>query len=79
MRNLANFHQNALSVKISTFVGSFCSKQRIHELKIYRGAMLMTLKNDDKFEEKLPCQFKIGMRKLKNFDQSTQKSQKTAV
>ena len=27
------------SVKISTFMESFCPKQKIHELKIYRGVM----------------------------------------
>ena len=36
----------------------------------------MALKNDNKFEEELTCPFKIDMRKLKNFDTSTQKSQK---
>ena len=27
------------SVKIGTFMGSFCPKQKMHELKIYRGVM----------------------------------------
>ena len=36
----------------------------------------MALKNDNKFEEELTCPFKIDMRKLTNFDTSTQKSQK---
>ena len=27
------------SVKIDTFMGSFCSKQKMYELKIYRGVM----------------------------------------
>ena len=31
----------------------------------------MTLKNDAKFEEELTCQFKINVRNLTNFDQST--------
>ena len=31
----------------------------------------MTMKNDAKFEEELTCRFKIDMRNLKNFDQST--------
>ena len=35
----------------------------------------MAMKNDTKFEEELTCQFKIGMRNLKNFDPSTRKSQ----
>ena len=31
----------------------------------------MTMKNDAKFEEELTCHFKIDMRNLMNFDQST--------
>ena len=38
-----------------------------------------TWKNDAKFEEESTCQFKIDMRNLKNFDPSTQKSQKFAL
>ena len=33
----------------------------------------------EKFEEELTCHFKTDMRNLKNFDQSTQKSQKCAL
>ena len=40
---------------------------------------VMIMKNDAKFEEKLTCQFKIDIRKLTNFDPSTQKSQKFAL
>ena len=36
----------------------------------------MTLKNDEKFEEKLTCHFKIDIRNLMNFDPRTRKSQK---
>ena len=39
----------------------------------------MTMKNDTKFGEELTCHFKIDMRNLTNFDQSTQKSQKFAL
>ena len=40
MRNLANFHQSMFeSLKIGTFIGSFYPKQKMHELKIYRGVM----------------------------------------
>ena len=40
MRNLAKFHQSTCeSLKIWTFVGSFYPKQKIYELKIYRGVM----------------------------------------
>ena len=36
---------------------------------------VMTLKNDATFEEELTCQFKIDIRDMTNFDQSTRKSQ----
>ena len=36
----------------------------------------MTLKNDEKSEEKLTCHFKTDTRNLMNFDSTTQKSQK---
>ena len=41
------------------FTGEFC---------------VMTVKNDTKFEEELTCLFKIDMKNLTNFDQSTRKS-----
>ena len=40
MRNLANFYQSMFgSQKIGPLIGSFCSKQKMYELKIYRGAL----------------------------------------
>ena len=40
MRNLANFHQSTFeSLKIGTFIGSFNPKQKMYELKIYRGVI----------------------------------------
>ena len=41
MRNLANFHQTMFeSLKIGILMGSFYPKQKIYELKIYRGNFL---------------------------------------
>ena len=54
-----------------TLMGSFWPKYIIFELQIYREV----LKNDAKFEEKLTCQFKIGMRILTNVDLGTRKFQ----
>ena len=51
----------------------------MQELKNYRGVCVMTLKNDEKFEEELTCRFKIDMRNLTNFEPSTRKSQKFAL
>ena len=39
----------------------------------------MTMKNNAKFEEELPCHFKTDMRNFTNFDSRTQKSKKTAL
>ena len=40
MGNLANFHQSTFgSLKIWTFIGSFYPKQKMYELKNYRGVM----------------------------------------
>ena len=40
MRNLANFHHSMFeSLKIGTLMGSFYSKQKMYELKIYRGVL----------------------------------------
>ena len=122
--------------KICTFIGSYCAKYLMFDLKKYRGVIFheterwckiwrktdlwfgkwheeygkfspeqlkvsklgfwwdpliqsrksmslksteelcaMTMKNDAKFEEELTCHFKIDMRNLTNFHQSTQKCQ----
>ena len=45
-------------------------------LKFTGELCVMTMKNDEKIEEELTCQFKIDMRNLSNFYPSTQKSQK---
>ena len=40
MRNLANFHQSMFrSLNIGTLMGSFYSKQKMYELKTYRGVL----------------------------------------
>ena len=40
---------------------------------------VVTMKNDEKFEEELTCRFKIGMRSLTDFDPSSRKSQKSTL
>ena len=60
-------------------MGSFFSKQKIYELKIYIGVISNDTVNDEKSEEELSCRFKIDMRNFTNFDPSTQKSQKFAL
>ena len=44
-------------------------------LKFIGELCVMKMENDAKIEEELTCQFKVNMRKLTNFDSSTQKSQ----
>ena len=40
MRNLANFQQSMFeTLKIGTLIGSFYPKQKMYELKIYRGVL----------------------------------------
>ena len=40
MRNLANFHQSMFgSLKIGTLMGFFYPKQKMYELKTYRGVL----------------------------------------
>ena len=48
-------------------------------LKFTDELCVMKIKNDVKFEEELPCCFKIDMRNLTNFDLSSQKPQKFAL
>ena len=48
-------------------------------LKLTGELCIMTIKNDEKFEIELTCQFKIDIRNLTNFDPSTRKYQKFAL
>ena len=48
-------------------------------LKFTEELYVMTMKNDEKFEEELTCRFKTDMRNLTNFDPSPQKSQQFAL
>ena len=57
----------------------FCLKLKMYESKIAGELYVVAMKNEAKFEKELTCQYKIDMRNLKNFDPSTQKSQKFAL
>ena len=67
------------NLKIGTLMGSFYPKWKMYEFKITEELCVMTMKNDAKFEEELTCRFKVGMRNLRNFDLSTQNSQKLTL
>ena len=65
------------SVETGTFMGYVCPKQKMHKLKIY--IYMLTLNNDEKFEEELTCRLKIRMENVTNCDPSTGKSQTFAL
>ena len=45
MRDLENFHQSTFkSLKIGTLMGSFYPKQKMQELKIYKGVLCKDIK-----------------------------------
>ena len=44
----------------------------MYALKIYRRVMVITMKNDARFEKKFTRQFKTDMKNLINLDPSTQ-------
>ena len=75
MKNVANFHQNTFeSLKIGIF-----QRRKCMSLKFTGKLCVMTVKNDEKFEKKLTCQFKTDRENLTNCDPSTWKSQKLAL
>ena len=65
--------------KMCTLMGCLWPKYIIFEPKKTVELSFMTLERDAKFEEELTCQFKTDVRKLMNFDLSTQKSQKFSL
>ena len=48
-------------------------------LKFSEELCVMTIKNNEKFEEELTCNLKTDMKNLTNFDSSTRKSKKIAL
>ena len=67
MKNLANFHQNTFeSLKIGIFQSRKCMT-----LKFTGELRVMTVKNDEKFEKELTCQFKTDRENLTTCDPST--------
>ena len=48
-------------------------------LKCSEELCVMTIKNNEKFEEELTCNLKTDMKNLTNFDSSTRKSKKIAL
>ena len=64
------------ALKIGILMGSFNPNLKSMTLKSIEDLSVMTMKNYAKFQEDLTCHYKVDMRNLTNFDQSTWKSQK---
>ena len=79
MSNLANFYQSTWNFQDWDSYGILCPKQKISELKFYRGVMYYDNEKWCKFEEELTRHFKIEMRNFINFGVSTQKSKNIAL
>ena len=57
----------------------FIQSRKCVRLKVTEKLCVMTKKNNAKFGEELTCRLKIDMRKVTNFEPSTQKSRKFAL
>ena len=80
VRNLEKFHHNTVrivkSVKIGTFMESFCPKYKMHELKVYRGVMCNDTEELGKIWRGIDLSFQNWHNEfLTDFDSSTWKSQ----
>ena len=74
---MQNLRLSTAHVNFTKFLPWYAPSKYIKlQLKNYRGVVSH---DTEKFEEELTCHFKTDMRNLKNFDQSTQKSQKCAL
>ena len=78
MKNMPNFHCTWKISKLGLWWDPGVQSRKFMSLKFTEVLCVMTMKNDDKFEEELTCRFKIDMKNLTNFDLSTKKSQKFA-
>ena len=71
-----NFSPEHLKVsKLGLWWDSFVQSWKYMRLKFTGELCVMTIKNDAKIEKEMTCKFKIDMRNLTDFDQSTRKSQ----
>ena len=75
MKNLENFHKNTWKCQNWYFHGILLFKVENAWAKNLQKSYVI-LKNDEKSEEELTCQFETDIRILTNFDSRTWKSQK---
>ena len=57
-------------------MGSFYTKQKMYERKIYRRVICLDIEERSKIKQELTYRFKIDMGNLTNFNPSTRKPQK---
>ena len=77
MRNLAKVSPEYLKVsKLVLSWDPFVQSRKCLSYKFTQELQVMTLKNDEKYEEESTCPFKIDIRNLMNFDLKTLKFQK---
>ena len=60
-------------------MGPFDRSRKAMTLKFSEDLCVMTIKNNEKFEEELTCNLKTDMKNFTNFDSSTRKSKKIAL
>ena len=65
--------------KLEPWWDPFVQSRQCMSQKFTKGVCVMTLKNDEKFEDELTCHVKIDMRNLTNFDPGTWKSQELSL
>ena len=76
----AKFSPDYLKVsKFGLWWDSFIQSRKCMNLKFTGELFVMTMKKDEKLEEKLTCYLKIDVKTLIRFDPSTRKSQKFAL
>ena len=76
----AKFSPDYLKVsKFGLWWDSFIQSRKCMNLKFTGELFVMTMKKDEKLEEKLTCYLKIDVKTLICFDPSTRKSQKFAL
>ena len=67
------------SVKIETLWDPFVQSRKCMTYKFTEELCIMILRNDKISEEELACRFKINIKNLTDFDQSTGKSHKFSL
>ena len=79
MRNISPEYLKVSKLVLLGRWDPFIQSKKCMSFKFTEDLCVITMNNDAKFEEELTCRFKIDMRNLTNFDQSTHKFQKLVL